>query len=209
MKLILGLVAAIIIMVGLFGWTMYQESQADNEMSLLLAENANRQHNELMHAKYQVESLQQDIVDAGLRMWKLENDAEDYRAQYKVLDLHFNEYLKKIPASTVSKSDIEATSDNITLHRSGEYWVTHVYSSGSMRPILEHDFVILLEKVNDIDDVRVGDIAVYQREDGHLIIHRIIDDAGDRWIFRGDANLYDDPPVPKEYVVWRLVAIFY
>ena len=126
--------------------------------------------------------------------------------RYNNLDRHFDEYLQYKPASTVSESQIDLSPGTLILNRPGEYRLCNVAGTGSMRPIIEHGFVVLLEKTGE---VQVGDIAIYLDRNGHEVIHRVVGEDGDCWIFRGDANLYDDPPVPKENVTWRIVAVFY
>ncbi len=71
-----------------------------------------------------------------------------------------------------------------------------VILSGSMEPELSvNDLVIIRENKNP----QVGDVAVYQ-DGGMMVIHRIIGEEGDSWIFQGDANNTPDSPVSREAV---------
>ncbi len=71
-----------------------------------------------------------------------------------------------------------------------------VVLSGSMEPELSVDDLVIIRR-NEAP--QVGDIAVYQ-EGSMLVIHRIIGEEADSWIFQGDANNTPDSPVPKENV---------
>jgi hypothetical protein len=206
MKIIFGLMVAVLGLIGFYGYAMHQEARSHEEMALVLANlNAQKEIN-LTELEGLLDENQYRLEETGLALMISENETVKYRNLYADLDRHFNDYLRNIPRVTVLRNQVSESPDGIVLERPGEYNLCLVEDTGSMRPILEKGFVVLLESTGN---VHIGDIAVYQREDGAQIIHRIIGEEGDFWIFRGDANLYDDPPVPKENVIWRLVAVFY
>lgn len=196
-----------------YGAAMNLEAEEHQEMALILADINSRQSlkisalvDQLDEARVQWEDNFTEKVSADYEASKYERLYLEYEVRYNNLDRYFDEYLQYRPASTVTKSQIDLSPDVLILNRPGEYRLCNVAGTGSMRPIIEHGFVVLLEKTNE---VQVGDIAVYEDKLGHEIIHRVIGEDGGYWIFRGDANLYDDPPMPKENVTWRVVAVFY
>ncbi len=71
-----------------------------------------------------------------------------------------------------------------------------VVLSSSMEPTLSKNDLVVIRKNSD---TKIGDIAVYQ-DGSMLVIHRIVDEVDDTWIFRGDANSGVDAPVHKSQV---------
>lgn len=70
------------------------------------------------------------------------------------------------------------------------YRIFHV-ASGSMEPVyMTGDYILV--KTADADDVQVNDIVVYDR-DGFSIVHRIIKETEEGFIFKGDNNQIQDP----------------
>ena len=196
-----------------YGAVMKTETEEHQEMALILADINSRQSLKISALVDQLDVIKKQWEDNFIAKVSAEYEAAkyerlygEYEVLYNNLDRHFDEYLRYRPASTVSKSQIDLSPGTLILNRPGEYRLCNVANSGSMRPIIEHGFVVLLEKTGE---VQVGDIAVYEDKLGNEIIHRVVGEDGDCWIFSGDANLYDDPPVPKENVTWRVVGIFY
>lgn len=63
----------------------------------------------------------------------------------------------------------------------------YVVLSGSMEPAIPAGSVAWID-VNDTD-VEKGDVVAYLPESGSLYVtHRIVDEKGDRYVFKGDAN---------------------
>lgn len=182
------------------------ESGEFKERELILSNLNNQQSLEIDKLNNQLDDYRIRLIITQSALVKVEGETLIYQTLYNNLDRHFDEYLQYKPASTVSKSQIELNIDSLNLSRPGKYRLCNVAGTGSMRPIIEHGFVVLLEKTSE---VQVGDIAVYEDKLGHEIIHRVIGEDGDCWIFRGDANLCADLPVPKENVTWRVVGVFY
>lgn len=71
-----------------------------------------------------------------------------------------------------------------------------VVLSGSMEPTFSKDALIF---VKETDEVRVGDIVVYQ-SGNELIVHRIVSISKDMVVTQGDANNVADPPFEKSAV---------
>lgn len=76
-----------------------------------------------------------------------------------------------------------------------------VVMSSSMEPVLKiNDFVIVAEQ----DEYEVGDIVVYQ-DGGMLVVHRLVEDQGEKVVTKGDANNAVDMPIPKDQIKGKMV----
>jgi signal peptidase len=82
--------------------------------------------------------------------------------------------------------------------------------SGSMTPVIHQGDVVLLGPVNP-EQVKVGDVVLYQQSNRERILHRVVDivkgENGDReFVFKGDANNTTDPlPVADKQLIGELV----
>ena len=84
----------------------------------------------------------------------------------------------------------------------GAAYPLSVVSSSSMKPSLNKGDIVPWIPC-DVDDVKIGDVVVYRSVHGYLMIHRIVDERGGRFITRGDANNYTDqegPHVPEPLI---------
>jgi len=83
-----------------------------------------------------------------------------------------------------------------------------VVSSWSMEPTLHVGDLIV---VSGRETPRVGDIVVYAKPFGELIVHRLIEIRegvqGTLFITKGDANLNVDPPVDPSRVKGKVVLV--
>jgi signal peptidase len=77
-----------------------------------------------------------------------------------------------------------------------------VVLSGSMEPYLSVNDLVL---IRETDDVKVGDVVVYESE-GNLIIHRIIEKNGDEIVTQGDANSVADAPFDISSLKGKMIA---
>lgn len=85
----------------------------------------------------------------------------------------------------------------------GGYRVFHI-ASASMEPvIMTGDFV--LTKIVRAEDVRTGDIVVYNL-DGIHVIHRIVERTEEGFIFKGDNNAVIDPEIVSEEQIQYIVV---
>lgn len=73
--------------------------------------------------------------------------------------------------------------------------------SGSMEPGIHVGAIVLIDPTAYKDeDPQVGDIAMYQTSTRE-VIHRIIDESDDGYIFKGDNNDSEDyAPIPAENI---------
>ena len=56
------------------------------------------------------------------------------------------------------------------------------------------------------DDLRVGDIVIYQRDSsGYTIVHRVIETDGNKVVTKGDNNPAADQPITKENLQGKVV----
>ncbi len=84
-------------------------------------------------------------------------------------------------------------------------YTTAVVVSGSMRPAIEVDDVILIKKQAAY---QVGDIIVYETAD-YLITHRVVEVTDKGYITKGDANTIPDAEVAREAVRGRVVKVMH
>jgi len=80
----------------------------------------------------------------------------------------------------------------------------------SMWPTYDNGDILLIVGV-DPSDLKVGDVIIYKKYDGTLVVHRIVDKSymDGKWVFRtkGDNNSYPDPyPVWEDQVVGRVAG---
>jgi len=52
-----------------------------------------------------------------------------------------------------------------------------------------------------------SDIGVYLLKSGKVVIHRVVEETEDEYIFKGDANPAPDPPVSKERVLGKVLFV--
>lgn len=74
----------------------------------------------------------------------------------------------------------------------------------SMRPLLPPGSITV--EPAGLDDVRPGDIVVVMSEAGTLVAHRLMRVTPTALILRGDAMGEEDPPVPHDALVGRVVV---
>lgn len=81
-------------------------------------------------------------------------------------------------------------------------WQVHVVMSGSMAPAIRPGDLVLSEPV-DSSALRPGQVALFEAEDGRVLVHRVRAVAQDGTLTtRGDANGSDDPaPVDADHVL--------
>lgn len=79
---------------------------------------------------------------------------------------------------------------------------TAVVLSGSMEPAIHVDDMVVLRAQ---ETYAPGEIVLYEGENS-MVTHRIVGTEDGAYLTRGDANNIDDPPVPKENVVGKVVC---
>jgi len=77
-------------------------------------------------------------------------------------------------------------------------------SSNSMWPILKQGDIIFIKNISP-EDIKVGDVIVWQQEEKGFVIHRVIKIKENAIITRGDANTAEDPPVAFENIVGKML----
>jgi len=92
----------------------------------------------------------------------------------------------------------------------------YVVASGSMIPVLQVYDVLIVQGHESFDDIKVGDIIVFNRPSGHdrVIVHRvaaIIDDEPKTIRTKGDANPASIPgtdfPITKEEYIGKVAYV--
>jgi hypothetical protein len=110
------------------------------------------------------------------------------------------------PPATFDLSNYRLILDTLEEIRPGIYRTTLIGSTGSMVPTIDCGHIVILEETQD---VQIGDIIIYQRDDGTRIIHRIVGESDGCWVTKGDANKGVDNPTPKDSVIYRVAGILY
>ncbi len=92
----------------------------------------------------------------------------------------------------------------------------YIVSSGSMIPVLEVNDVLVVQGHVSFDDIKIGDIIVFNRPNGHdrVIVHRvaeILDDNPKMIRTKGDANPGSIPgtdyPLTKNEYIGKVVYV--
>jgi len=79
-------------------------------------------------------------------------------------------------------------------------------TSSSMWPTLKKGDLVVLKGVDNLEDVRVGDIIAFRHEAG-FAIHRVVSIDGTQITTQGDANDINDPPISIDDVVGRVAKV--
>lgn len=79
-------------------------------------------------------------------------------------------------------------------------------TSGSMWPALKQGDLVLIEGVKSKEEIKVGDIIVYQNPKG-FTIHRVIKMNEETLVTKGDANNVQDDPIRYEKIIGKTLTI--
>ncbi|MEI8259691.1 MAG: hypothetical protein WCJ30_28835 [Deltaproteobacteria bacterium] len=93
----------------------------------------------------------------------------------------------------------------IQLLRDG-HAVEYVALGGSMWPFIRGGSVVRVEPAS-ADTLALGDVGAYDPGTDAIIVHRLRSREGRALVFRGDAMLRDDAPVPTERVLGRAFVV--
>lgn len=77
-------------------------------------------------------------------------------------------------------------------------------TSGSMWPTLKEGDLVLIKGVNQKEEIKEGDIVVYQNPKG-FTIHRVVKLNENTLITKGDANNVNDSPVEYNQIIGKIV----
>lgn len=84
----------------------------------------------------------------------------------------------------------------------------YIVDSGSMMPALDINSLLIVRE-KPASDIEIGDIITYSANNNTMrVTHRVVDiqDNGEAFITRGDANNVDDPnPISKDRVIGEVV----
>lgn len=80
-------------------------------------------------------------------------------------------------------------------------------TSGSMWPALKQDDIVFIRGYSgDKNELNIGDIVVYQNNNG-FTIHRIIELEPAYLVTKGDANNVEDPAIKYDQLVGKMLTI--
>lgn len=77
-------------------------------------------------------------------------------------------------------------------------------TSGSMWPTLKRGDLVLIQGIKGKEEIRVGDIVVYQIQQG-FTIHRVVELRNTQLVTKGDANNTEDNPVAYKDIIGKTV----
>ena len=85
-----------------------------------------------------------------------------------------------------------------------------VMPTGSMKPFFDEKAILLVEHAK-FEDLRVGDIVTYRHPQlGVPVSHRLVEQDGDKFWVKGDANgRVDNVYVTRENYISRVFAVIY
>jgi putative nucleotidyltransferase-like protein/peptidase S24-like protein len=88
--------------------------------------------------------------------------------------------------------------------RLGAVWLT--LKGGSMAPAVRDGDRLLVAPLDSHEPPREGEIVIAKRA-GRFVAHRLVATGREAVVTRGDACARDDPPLPREHILARVVAI--
>ena len=101
-----------------------------------------------------------------------------------------------------TKIQINENEGNLLLNNA-----TCLYSEGSsMNPVMFNDNYVCYKKAV-IDDVKLGNIIVFRKED-QILAHRVVVKEGNRILTKGDNNNIREEVIPED-IIGIVVAIIY
>ncbi|GEM_PF-520703 len=111
----------------------------------------------------------------------------------------------------VSEDDILVYPDRVVIKINGAS-VGRYDDSGSMRPVIDSRVNGIRIKPESENDINVGDIVTFKRNN-QLIVHRVIekgaDDKGIYFITKGDNNDFPDRKIRIEDIEYLTVGLLY
>lgn len=79
-------------------------------------------------------------------------------------------------------------------------------TSGSMWPGLKKGDLVLIKGIKNKEEIKIGDIVVYQNPKG-FTIHRVIKLNEETFVTKGDANNVADSPTEYEKIIGKTLTI--
>ncbi|MBO4125954.1 S24/S26 family peptidase [Streptococcus suis] len=70
----------------------------------------------------------------------------------------------------------------------------------SMYPALRNGDLVTLRPIPQISDLQIGDIVLYRREDGVLVLHRILKRMNTELVLNGDNCTYFEYPTQEQLI---------
>ena len=83
-------------------------------------------------------------------------------------------------------------------------WGQATVVSGSMEPVIHVGSMILVQENAEYEP---GDIVVYLKDSGELIVHRLMSITGDFAVTKGDANATEDDPIRTSQILGTVEAV--
>ena len=77
-------------------------------------------------------------------------------------------------------------------------------TGNSMKPLLKDR--VSSVKLTKPDNLKKGDVVLFLRNDGHYVLHRIINIHEDLYDIVGDNQLVPDKNIPKEKIIARVAS---
>jgi signal peptidase I len=115
------------------------------------------------------------------------------------------------PADFVKERDILVYPDRVVIKIPGAS-IGRYAATGSMKPVLDERTNGIRIRPGNEDEIDVGDIITF-RNDGILIIHRVIEKGHDKegifFVTQGDSNNVTDGKIRFSEIVYKTVGLIY
>lgn len=83
-----------------------------------------------------------------------------------------------------------------------------VGGTGSMLPVIQNNDLLMLEKLDEQEQIYLGQIYVYKNNETESIVHRLIWKYNStHYIFKGDNNLVADKPISREQITYKVIGV--
>ncbi len=120
------------------------------------------------------------------------------------------------PTSSLTKQDGVKLSNQIK-YLVKDSSIISIADTNSMIPVLDNNSIVLIEKIPDIQCLKIGDIIVYRNSDinskycNQLIIHTVVsmDKNIKTLTTKGYNNLTTDPEIQYSNIVGRVFCVIY
>lgn len=142
------------------------------------------------------------ILDYNKLLEKYNEVLEQYRSKKDV----------SAPSDRIKESDIQISRDEFKVNYDKKLFMISFNCTGSMLPTMDcgHNAIVIEARQ---DDLRIGDIVVYVKNNGEMVSHRIIkignDDLGWYTITRGDNNSINDEKIRFDKIKYVIITLLY
>ena len=118
---------------------------------------------------------------------------------------------EKTPGDSVDDNLIKVFDDRVVIYID-DASLSYYAPTGSMKPVLDENSNGIRVKVNDVDEIEVGDIISFKK-DSISIVHRVVDKGVDGkgvyFVTKGDNNEFSDGKIRFEDIKYKTVGVIW